>query len=174
MGRIVVEDPWGTSWTVRTRSDRHIPLDAEGARRRREPELRARLGAVLAPTPQVVPTVVHGPFPGTRGSPEDRHSAGLLALLIGPDGGLIALLVAIGRGLSAMRADYSRAAPVVELRDRGRFRRGATWRVAGPDAGVRALATGAEAVRAGRVPQLDDALLLDVVDQRLTVYGAPR
>jgi hypothetical protein len=174
MGRTVVEDPWGASWTVRTRSDRHIPLDAEGARRRREPELRARLGTVLAPTPQVVPTVIHGPFPGTRGSREDRHSAALVAVLVGPDAGLLALVVAIWRGLWAMRADYSRTARVVELRDCGRFRRGATWRVSGPDGGARAVATVAEAVRTGRVPEIDDALLLDVVDERLTVHGAPR
>jgi hypothetical protein len=32
----------------------------------------------------------------------------------------------------------------------------------------------ADAVRMGQVPHLDDALLLDVVDERLTVHGAPR
>jgi hypothetical protein len=173
MGRIVFDDPWGTRWTARTRSDRHVPLDAEAARRRREPELLAQLGAVLAPTRQLVSTPLQGPHPGTGASREARHPAAVVGRLIGPDDALLLLISAVWSAARAMRADYRRPR-VVELRSAGRIRRSATWRIATRENAVRAVASVADAVRRGHVPQLDDALLLEVVDERLPVVGALR
>jgi hypothetical protein len=63
---------------------------------------------------------------------------------------------------------------VVELAARGRIRRGATWRVASREEAARGAAVVADAVRAGLAPELPDTLLVDVVDERLTVYGVAR
>jgi hypothetical protein len=173
MRRIVVDDCWGTRWTLRVHRDRHVPLDAEAARRRREPELRAQLAAVLAPTPQPRSPAVQGPLPGVRGSRADRQEAAAVAKQAVLGGGPLTVAIAILKGLGTMPADHSRAW-VVELQARGRIRRGATWRVDGPEEGVRVATTAADAVRTGLVPQPDGAQLIDVVDERLTVYGAPR
>jgi hypothetical protein len=63
---------------------------------------------------------------------------------------------------------------VVELVARGRIRRGATWRVSGAADAARVAVVVADAVRTGQVPSPDGAMLTDVVDERLTVYGALR
>jgi hypothetical protein len=63
---------------------------------------------------------------------------------------------------------------VVELIARGRIRRGATWRVADRASGERVAVLIADALRAGLLPEPDGAQLIDVLDQRLTVYGAVR
>ena len=63
---------------------------------------------------------------------------------------------------------------IVEVRARGRIRRGATWRAGSRADAERILGTVADAVQLGEVPQPAGTLLVDAVDERLTVHGAPR
>jgi hypothetical protein len=88
-------------------------------------------------------------------------------------GGLVGRLRAVAIGVEALTDPVNRVR-VVELAARGRIRRGATWRVAGRVEASTVADTVADAVRRGQVPQPEGALLIDVVDQRLTVYGALR
>jgi hypothetical protein len=88
-------------------------------------------------------------------------------------GGLVGRLRAVAIGIAALTEPADRVW-VVELAARGRIRRGATWGVAGRVDASAVADTVADAVRRGQVPQPEGALLIDVVDQRLTVYGALR
>jgi hypothetical protein len=54
----------------------------------------------------------------------------------------------------------------LEAAARGRIRRWVRWEVQGPEAAERTAAEVAAALASGRVPQPDNAVLVDVVDQR--------
>jgi hypothetical protein len=54
----------------------------------------------------------------------------------------------------------------LEAATRGRIRRWARWEVQGPHAAERTAVAVAAALASGRVPQPDNAVLVDVVDQR--------
>ena len=174
MRKAVIDDCWGARWTVRARYDRHAPLDSDYNRRRREPGLRARLGPALGPQPGGLP---NGDGPAWASSPDtdERRRADLAhsVRVVGGLGGLGFLLAAIGHGIGVLR-EPTDASWIVELRARGRIRRGATWRVGSGADAERALSTVAEAVHLGQVPQPAGTLLVDVLDERLTVHGAPR
>jgi hypothetical protein len=54
----------------------------------------------------------------------------------------------------------------VEALARGRIRRWARWEVDGTDAAHRAIASVSAALEAGRIPEREGAVLVEVVDQR--------
>jgi len=166
MRRTVIEDCWGGRWTVRARLERHAPPESEAARRARERLLGTYLAPALAPQPGTGPAPVEG-----IGRRDDRFLLGLAEMAAVAGG--VGDLIAAWRGVRVLRTPSDRFW-VVELAARGRFRRGATWRVAGPTDAARVAQVVADAVRTGLVPSPDGAMLLDVVDERLTVYGALR
>jgi hypothetical protein len=171
MRRTVVDDCWGVRWTVRTRYDRSRPMDSDYNRRNREPGVQARLGPALAPEPSRVP-MPDGPE--SLDDAAQRQQRGFVLGTAGSAaGGSAGLLWAIWRGTRLLR-EPTDSGWVVELWARGRIRRGATWRVGDRAHADRAVSSVADAVRLGQVPRPEGALLLDVLDERLTVYGAPR
>ena len=166
-----VDDCWGVRWTVRARYERHADPESEVTRRVREPTLLAGLPAMLAPHGHPVDV---RPVDADRSDDElRRHAAALLGAQAATVGGALGSLVAIWRGARALAEPTDRFW-LVELTARGRIRRGASWQVTGRDEAARVAAVIADAVRAGRVPQPAGARLIAVVDERLTVYGAPR
>ena len=173
MRTTVIDDCWGVRWTVRVRYDRHAPMDSDFNRRGREPELRSRLGPALGPEPGLLPSADGSAWGSSVGAADRRaafvKSVGLLSGLGGP----ASLIAAIWYGIGVLR-EPTDDSWIVELDARGRIRRSATWRVGSRADAERVLGTVADAVRQGQVPQPDGALLVDVVDGRLTVYGAPR
>ena len=177
MSRAVIDDCGGARWTVRARYDRHAPLDSDYNRRRREPGLRTRLGSALGPQPGPLPGADEPGCGSSADSDERRRAA--LADSVRVVGGLAGLggprflLTALGFGIGALREPMD-GSWVVELRARGRIRRGATWRMGSRADAERTLGTVAEAVRVAQVPQPEGTLLVDVLDERLTVHGAPR
>jgi hypothetical protein len=173
MGRTVVDDRWGGRWTVRARHERHAEPDSEYTRRLREPSLRAELRPMLAPptgSGSVLP--VAGRAPAVDLS-DIRFTVGSLSAQPAAPAAAIGTAVAIWQYVRILRQPSDRFW-VVELTARGRIRRGATWKVAGREEAARVAAVVADAVRTGQVPEPSGALLIDVVDERLTVYGAPR
>jgi hypothetical protein len=170
MSRRVVDDCRGVRWTVWARKDRYVPPASEDTRRIREPTLQAHLGLALAVQPGGAPAL---PWADTEWTRQDQQNA----LLFGT------LAVGSTRPIDAIRAivwlvrvlnEPTDCFWVVELMARGRIRRGATWRVADRAEADRVAAVVANAVRAGLVPEPDGAQLIDVKDERLTVYGALR
>lgn len=167
MRRTVIDDPWGARWTVRARYDRHARVDSDRAQRRREPVLRGSLAAMLSPQPTARPG-------GIGRVAEDRWRA---PVLVGARaltaGGPLASAWAVWQAWQLVPGSHH-GFWVVELAARGRIRRGATWRVEGERNASRIAVDVSEGVRRGLVSAPDDALLIDVVDERLTVHGAPR
>jgi hypothetical protein len=170
MRRTLIDDCWGVRWTVRAAYDRHLRPERDQARRNREPELRSWLGPALAPRPGRLP-VEQLPARGSMSDPDHRLVHPVVAL--GEVGGPWALVGAITHGIRFLR-EPTASSWTVELHARGRIRRGATWRVGSRAEAESVLEVVAEAVRLGHVPQPAGALLIDVVDERLTVHGALR
>ena len=171
MRRKAFDDCWGVRWTVRATYDRYLSLDSDDDRRKREPELRSWLGPALAPQPGRLPVV---PVPAWAPSCDADyyrfvHAATALIGLSGPGGVIRAIL----HGVRLLRQPTAAAWTVV-LQARGRIRRGATWRAGSRAEAESVLEIVAEAVSLGRIPQPAGTLLIDVVDERLTMYGAVR
>ena len=170
--KTVVDDCWGVRWTVRARRERRTRLVSKSATTERASLLLPCLGPALAPQPgtHAEPALECGPEASERehllnALAEMREAAAL--------GGLIGRLQAVTIGVGALTEPAGRVW-LVELAAKGRIRRGATWRVAGLAEAVAVADTVADAVRRGQVPQPAGGLLIDVVDQRLTVHGALR
>jgi hypothetical protein len=170
--KTVVDDCWGVRWTVRAHRERRTRLVSEFATTERASLLLPYLGPAFAPEPgtHAEPALECGPEAAERehllnALAEMREAAAL--------GGLIGRLHALAIGVGALTEPTDRVW-LVELAAKGRIRRGATWRVAGRAEAMAVADTVADAVRRGHLPQPAGALLIDVVDQRLTVHGALR
>ena len=170
--RIVVDDCWGGRWTVRARRERQTRLASESATTERASLLLPYLGPTLAPQPGTCPEPALG---CGRAAAEQAHLLNAFAEMDDAVvlGGLVGRLRAVAMGVEALTEPADRVW-VVELAARGRIRRGATSaRPATPQA-MAVADTVADAVQRRQVPQPEGALLIDVVGQRLTVYGALR
>jgi hypothetical protein len=170
--KTVVDDCWGGRWTVRARRERQTRLVSEIATTERASLLLPYLGPALAPQPGTCSE----PAPESgRAAAEQAHLLNAFAEMDNAvvRDGLVGRLRAVAIGIEALTEPADRVW-VVELAARGRIRRGATWGVAGRVDASAVADTVADAVRRGQVPQPEGALLIDVVDQRLTVYGALR
>jgi hypothetical protein len=175
----VVEDCWGDRWTVRARRERWGKVDSDYNRRRDEPALRERLGPALAPRPE-------HPAAGDAPSWLAEIDLARLRRVLRPFGialgsitnpsprGLFRTLIALDSAVQSLIPAPAGRYWVVELAGAGRTRRGATWKVSGPDEAARVAGIVADAVQHGQVPRPGGALLIHVVDHRLTVHGTPR
>lgn len=172
MSKRVVNDLWGVRWAVRARRDRFVVHESEYTRQNREPTLRAHVVPALEPQPVSTP-----PLPWATLAERRFDTSHLIAVLLG------GLAFATSSPFAAVRAIWRASRIlneptdcfwVVELVAAGRIRRGATWRVADRTSADLVAAGVADAVRTGQVPEPEGAQLIDVVDERLTVYGAVR
>jgi hypothetical protein len=174
MRAVRVDDRWGGRWRVRAGFGRDAERESDYTRRLRAPALRGRLAPMLAPQP-TPPAVDSGPPGGTDRAADEHQGRATrpVGALTASLGNPIGAVFSVWQGVRWLREPRDRFW-VVELAARGRIRRGATWRVAGREEAAHGAAVVADAVRAGVVPELSDALLIGVVDERLTVYGARR
>lgn len=169
-----IDDCWGGRWRVRARYERHAEPEGDYTRRLREPALHGRLAPMLGSQPSAPSAGGWPPDEGDRLVDEDRrHATRLASAQAASLGSPLGAVMGIRQGVRVLTEPADRFW-VVDLKARGRIRRGATWRVAGREEAAHAVAVVADAVRTGQVPELADARLIDVVDERLTVHGAPR
>ena len=169
--KTVVDDRWGVRWTVRARRERRTRLVSESATTERASLLLPCLGPALAPQPgtRAETALECGPE-----AAEQEHLLNALAEMreAAALGGLIGRLRALAIGVGALTEPTDRVW-LVELAARA-------GSAGGDMAGRRARRgrggrdTVADAIRRGHLPQPAGALLIDVVDQRLTVHGTLR
>jgi hypothetical protein len=171
--KVRVRDDQGTRWTVRTRRLRSTETTDPISRPEQESLMR-RLTRALAPHAAVAIDPMRGvpdrwPFPGDTSDIELREaraahgdstygsSRGVWALL-----GFVKL---VGDAVDHLRTPLTDTWQL-EAAARGRIRRWVRWEVQGPENAERSAAAVAAALASGRVPHPDDAVLVEVVDQR--------
>ena len=173
MQKFGVQDAYGTRWSVRARQLRSTEIAAPGS----DPEhasLRRRLAATLSPHPAVVVDPFRG-APGAWRTPGDSADVELREAraayrnpIYGSTGAIRAIvdLIAFVRG----EVDHVRTPLtdtwLLEVMARGRIRRWARWELQGAETVERTAVAVAAALASDRVPELPDARLVDVVDQR--------
>ena len=173
MHKVQVRDTHGARWTVRARRLRSTETVGPMSRPEQE-SLRRRLTRALTPHAAVPVDPMRGVpdawrLPGDTSDIELREAwadhcdstygsaSGVLALV-----GFVRLVADAVEHLRTPMTDTWQ----VEAAACGRTRRWARWEVQGPEVAERTAVTVAAALTSGCVPQPDDAVLVDVIDQR--------
>ena len=174
-----VDDPWGRRWVVRCTRAGVPPVppqapDGDAVRRLLLPEGGPAAGSAPPPAPPAASWVLGRSArwqgldaPGTGEDPVRDEALALRNGIGGLGPGLAALALHLWARRTLRTAQRERTQPwLVHLCGVAGPVRWATWQVAGPDAARASVEAVAGAVRTGRLPDLPDARLLDVRDDR--------